>query len=1065
MAQTFQDFEVIPVDDCSTDGSVNIVESYTEKFGDRLHLTRTEKFSDTGGCLPRNVGLNLAVGEYVYFIGANDFLAENALETLFNAAKENDAEVVYTAARHELNKSNNFHVMQDGKGKELRKKNLEDNAVLIIDEPAENIRRFFSEEDFCESCTKFVRREFLSANKIRFPEIPVDGEYIWSINVYCCAKRFLRLPTALYFYRVHLDVAPQIKRKPREQVSYWVSAFTAWLKTLNQLIYRRTVLQKNLSRCHEASMERFKYCLSQISDYIIKRFPSKDIYKILFDKLAGERNSFALMIPFFFSAIANREKLFAKTQVQLDNLTNEFNLQKKNLRSLKSSFRPAVSVIIPLYNAEKYVSECLDSILAQTFQNFEVIMVDDCSTDSSCKIVESYIPKFGGRLKLYHMPENTGSGALPRNKGLALSLGEYVFNMDNDDMITETALEELYTLAKKFDADVVYCEKYYRVDDDGSNIRVEAIQRGKWVDKPTFEPEDLNERVQRIIDERYWVVPWSKLIRRSVVVDNDIIFPGLAISDDNIWNQGLVFYAKKFLRVPNIIYIYRLSKNSILQKYKTPQKRINFWLNPVLLGLKSLDELMSRHEFFKENPACRYALLKKFIVQRFDWILSSSRKLPEEVVYEAIKNEYGKYFGDADVLVPCLCAHICEQNKVLTDAQAALARARANEQKAKDRITELKGVIARLKNGKGDLTTTPLPSVQFTCPAISVVIPMYNAGKFIGECLQSLLIQTFQDFEVIVVDDCSTDNSVEVVESYAPKFNGRLKLLSTKINSGGGGYVPRNLGMSLASGEYVFFSDADDFLLGSALETLYTAAKEYNTDVVYSSAHYSLKSSTDVRVSRDGRGKKLAESGIEDTLTLSVNEPEKTLHMLIFERGFSTPWTHFVRRDFLIRNKIVFPEIPKAGDYIWAIHIYCCAKRLLRLPTPLYFYNVYNPDSVAHAKQANQFLNWVLAFVAWSKALTELSDKVEIIKNNPAYSYEASKRYFEWCLNRTNDVRKQMSDQDVYEILYREFSKANDLSVAAVPFFFSFLDSERKANNDNLNTIDKLKKEIEQSKK
>ena len=68
----------------------------------------------------------------------------------------------------------------------------------------------------------------------------------------------------------------------------------------------------------------------------------------------------------------------------------------------------AISVIIPLYNAEEYVAGCLDSILAQTFQDFELIIVDDCSTDSSCSIVESYILKFNGRLKLYHTKKKHG---------------------------------------------------------------------------------------------------------------------------------------------------------------------------------------------------------------------------------------------------------------------------------------------------------------------------------------------------------------------------------------------------------------------------------------------------------------------------------------------------------------------------------------------------------------------------------------------------------------------------------------------------------------------------------
>ena len=91
---------------------------------------------------------------------------------------------------------------------------------------------------------------------------------------------------------------------------------------------------------------------------------------------------------------------------------------------------PAVSIIIPMFNADKYIAECLNSLLAQTLQNLEVIVVDDCSTDSSHALVESYIPKFGGRLKLSRMKKNSGSSALPHNKGFALSRGEYIFSMD-----------------------------------------------------------------------------------------------------------------------------------------------------------------------------------------------------------------------------------------------------------------------------------------------------------------------------------------------------------------------------------------------------------------------------------------------------------------------------------------------------------------------------------------------------------------------------------------------------------------------------------------------------------
>ena len=137
-----------------------------------------------------------------------------------------------------------------------------------------------------------------------------------------------------------------------------------------------------------------------------------------------------------------------------------------------------------------------------------------------------------------------------------------------------------------------------------------------------------------------------------------------------------------------------------------------------------------------------------------------------------------------------------------------------------------------------------------TC-AVSVIIPLYNAKKYIGECLDSLLLQTFKDFEVIVVDDCSTDNSCAIVEEYAPKFGGRLKLTKTEKNSGGGGYVPRNMGLKLARSKYIQFLDADDFLLGSALETLYNVAEEYDADVVHIRSYYRVNKPNDVYLHKD----------------------------------------------------------------------------------------------------------------------------------------------------------------------------------------------------------------------
>lgn len=358
---------------------------------------------------------------------------------------------------------------------------------------------------------------------------------------------------------------------------------------------------------------------------------------------------------------------------------------------------PEVSVIIPLYNAEKYVSECLDSLLAQTFTDFEVIVVDDRSTDLSTAIVESYASKFNGRLMLSHMETNTGSGALPRNKGLMLSRGKYVYFMDADDFVTKTALEELYALAKDFDVDVVYCEKFFETNTDGTNLHISSRQNPKFgfVDKPTFETQDLAQRVQRLITDGYWVTPWSKLVRRSFLMEHKMFFPHCTIAEDDIWTSALVLLAKKFLFVPNTIYNYRQSESSAMRKNRTPQQKINFRFNPILFGLKTLDDLIGKSEFFRQNLSYRYAVLEYFFRGQMYSFLEDSFQLQAFEVYETIKQDFGDRFGEHDILIPMLSSSLNHMQKVVAINQQQFNQFATAANK---RIAELEDEVRRLRS-------------------------------------------------------------------------------------------------------------------------------------------------------------------------------------------------------------------------------------------------------------------------------------------------------------------------------------------------------------------------------
>ena len=312
-----------------------------------------------------------------------------------------------------------------------------------------------------------------------------------------------------------------------------------------------------------------------------------------------------------------------------------------------------------MYNVEEYVSGCLDNLLKQTFQDFEVIVVDDCSTDDSFKIVESYVGKFDGRLTLTKLEENSGGCALPRNRGLMLSRGEYVFFADADDALTKTALEELYTLAKDYDADLVYCERNYESPD-----LINMLVRGrKLVDKPTFESLNLHERFQRFLQGVFRVTAWLKFTKRNLLIENRLFFPHTCPGEDVIWTYALIFYAKTLLRIPNLIYIHQHNPTSVMTNKKTPKQRLIFTMNPLILGLKSLDELIGRHEFFKANPQFRYIMLKNLVHTVFMNIFRRNIFFESADFYETIKQGFGKYFAEHDVLISALCTALHEEKK------------------------------------------------------------------------------------------------------------------------------------------------------------------------------------------------------------------------------------------------------------------------------------------------------------------------------------------------------------------------------------------------------------------
>jgi glycosyltransferase involved in cell wall biosynthesis len=303
---------------------------------------------------------------------------------------------------------------------------------------------------------------------------------------------------------------------------------------------------------------------------------------------------------------------------------------------------PKVSVIIPMYNAEKYLAICLESILIQTLTDYEVILVDDCSTDNSCAVAESYLEKFGGRLKIITLEENTGSGAVPRNVGLEFSRGKYIFFMDSDDLIIDTALETLYDLAEDSQAEVLYMGMYFWCDEEPvpKNIGEHYCPNNYFAGKTNLEPEDIPARIEKLLSTYFWWPPWAKFFRRDFLINNNIKFPKVTISEDILQTFKVICLAKKILQISPTLYVHRVNRNSILHSKRSPEKELIFWTNPLINGMKYLDEFMSEMEFFKENPVRRLQVLHFFANIHFDHIKDAIKILPEDEIYKILLREF-----------------------------------------------------------------------------------------------------------------------------------------------------------------------------------------------------------------------------------------------------------------------------------------------------------------------------------------------------------------------------------------------------------------------------------------
>lgn len=227
-----------------------------------------------------------------------------------------------------------------------------------------------------------------------------------------------------------------------------------------------------------------------------------------------------------------------------------------------------ISIILPVYNVEKYIERCLNSLVNQTYKNIEILIINDGTPDNSIDICEKFQKK-DKRIKIFNK-ENEGLG-LTRNYGIERATGDYIAFVDSDDYVATNMCESLIKAAKKYNADAVYGNVYY--DNDGiiqakNKITKETVWSGNEVNELLLDliatkPEAKNDTVME-------VSVWKAIFKKEIFDKSNIKFVSERqfISEDVIFDIDFLSKSSHIVAIPDFVYYYCVNPNSLSKTFR-----------------------------------------------------------------------------------------------------------------------------------------------------------------------------------------------------------------------------------------------------------------------------------------------------------------------------------------------------------------------------------------------------------------------------------------------------------------------------------------------------------------
>lgn len=285
-----------------------------------------------------------------------------------------------------------------------------------------------------------------------------------------------------------------------------------------------------------------------------------------------------------------------------------------------------ISVIVPIYNIEKYLGKCLQALAEQTIDSYEVILVDDGSTDGSRKIAEKYVKSYVEKFTLV-CQENKGLSEA-RNTGMKYAKGKYLCFVDSDDYVETNYLQTLHECAEKTEADLVFCA-FRSVDEHGNTI--------KKVCETGFEPGKgytIEERKDLLLTQN---AAWNKLYKKDIIEKNSLQFTPGAWYEDLRFVKKYMLFASKFVYCDSVLYNYLIRQGSIMNSMSS-KRNVEI--------VDAIDEVI---QFYEEQQVLdKFHEEVEFLAIDHIYISTLVRLLRagEKEQFNVIKKEFVKRFPD-----------------------------------------------------------------------------------------------------------------------------------------------------------------------------------------------------------------------------------------------------------------------------------------------------------------------------------------------------------------------------------------------------------------------------------